>query len=182
VVFSAGGENFGKIEKPLTIEPYDGKTFAVSGMALGELHKQEADSGMDAVLIEDKVPLVAMGVQDVPAGQYSFKQADLAGLYLEIYDPPLTGENPPKVLMALKITDKKTGEAKVSSGTMPVDNYVHKGNSVVPVIMKLPLTQLQPGSYHLDVACGDSTGKEMHRSADFEIEATTGPALGWDKK
>ena len=30
VVFSTGGDNFGKIEKPLVIEPFDGKQFAVS--------------------------------------------------------------------------------------------------------------------------------------------------------
>src|SRR6202044_3697910 len=71
VVFSAGGENFGKIEKPLAIEPFDGKEFAVSALSLGELHKSETDSSMD-VLIEDKVPLVALGVQEIPAGQYSF--------------------------------------------------------------------------------------------------------------
>ena len=45
VVFSAGGENFGKIEKPLVIEPFDGKQFAVSALALGELHKSEARHG-----------------------------------------------------------------------------------------------------------------------------------------
>jgi hypothetical protein len=180
VVFSAGGENFGKIEKPLVVEPYDGKQFAVSGMALGELRKAD-NSGMDSVLIEDKVPLVAMGVQDIPAGQYSFKPTDPAGLYLEIYDPELAGENPPKMLLALKITDKKTGQAKLESGTMPVDGYVRKGNPVVPVIMKLPLKDLPPGSYHIDVATGDSTGKSMHRSADFEVQAATAPAVGWDK-
>lgn len=181
VVFSGGGENFGKIEKPLVVEPYDGKQFAVSGMALGELKKTDADSGLDAVLIEDKVPLVAMGVQDIPAGLYSFKPTDPAGLYLEIYDPGLTEEKPPRVLMAIKITDRKTGQQKLSSGTMPVDNYVRPGNTVVPIIMKLPFKDLPAGSYRLDVTSGDSTGKALNRSADFEIEAPTTPAVGWDK-
>jgi len=182
VVFSAGGENFGKIEKPLVIEPYDGKQFAVSGMALGELHKVENDSGMDAVLIEDKVPLVAMGVQEIPTGQYSFQPTDPVGLYLEVYEPGLTEENAPKVMLALKITDQKSGEAKIASGNMGLDNYVRKGNPVVPVIMKLPVKDLPPGSYRLDVTCGDSAGKQMHRTADFEVVAATAPAVGWDKK
>ncbi|HUB80398.1 MAG TPA: VWA domain-containing protein [Bryobacteraceae bacterium] len=183
VVFSAGGENFGKIEKPLVIEPYDGKQFAVSGMALGELHRQEADAGMDAVLIEDKVPLVAVGVQAVPSGLYSFKSSDPAGMYLEIYEPGMTGENPPKLMMAIKVTDRKSGAAKVESGTMEIGSqYIHKGNPVVPVILKLPLKDLPTGSYHLDVVCGDSTGKQMHRSADFDVAAVTEPAVGWDKK
>jgi hypothetical protein len=187
VVFSSGGENFGKIEKPLVIEPYDGKQFAVSGMALGELHNMEHDSGLDAVLIEDKVPLVVhlpgpVEIQEIPAGLYSFKPTDPVGLYVEIYEPGLTEENPPKLMMALKITDRKSGEAKITSGTMAVDSYVRKGNPVVPVILKLPVKDLPPGSYHLDVACGDSTGKQLHRAADFEVAAATEPAVGWDKK
>jgi hypothetical protein len=182
VVFSAGGENFGKIEKPLVIEPYDGKQFAVSGMSLGELRRQETDAGMDAVLIEDKVPLVAVGVQEIPSGQYNFQPTDPVGMYLEIYEPLMTQETPPKLMMAIKITDRKSGEAKVASGTMEIGaQYIHKGNSVVPVILKMPVKDLPPGSYHLDVACGDSTGKEVHRSADFEMTAVTGPAVGWGK-
>jgi VWFA-related protein len=183
VVFSAGGENFGKIDKPLVIEPYDGKQFALSGMALGELRKQETDAGMDAILIEDKVPLVAVGVQDIPTGLYSFKSTDPAGLYLEIYEPAMTEETPPKLMMAIKVTDRKTGASKVESGTMEIGaQYIRKGNPVVPVILKLPLKDLPTGAYHLDVVCGDSAGKQMHRSADFDVAAVTEPAVGWDKK
>ncbi|MEI9970957.1 MAG: hypothetical protein WDO73_02290 [Ignavibacteriota bacterium] len=183
VVFSAGGDNFGKIEKPLVIEPYDGKQFAISGMALGELRKIDPnDSGMDSVLIEDKVPLVALGVQTIPAGQYVFKNTDPAGLYIEAYEPGLVDENPPKIMVALKITDKKTGAEKVASGTMEIGAaYIHKGSPLVPIILKLPIKDLAPGTYHLDIACGTSTGKAMNRAADFEVAAATGPAVGWDK-
>jgi hypothetical protein len=180
VVFSAGGENYGKIEKALVIEPYDGKQFAVSGLALGELRKAD-DSSMDAVLIEDKVPLVAAGVQTVPSGQYSFKPTDPAGMYLEIYEPGLTEEKPPQVNIAIKITDRKTGEAKLASGNMGADSFVRKGNPVVPIVMRLPVKDLPPGSYRLDVSGLDSAGKSMSRSAEFEITAATGPAVGWDK-
>jgi VWFA-related protein len=182
VVFSAGGENFGKIEKPLVIEPYDGKQFAVSGMALGELHPLAHDESMDAVLIEDKVPLVALGVQTIPTGQYTFKNTDSPGIYLEAYEPGLVDENPPKLMMALKITDRKSGEQKVASGTMEIGaNYIHKGNPMVPIVLKLPVKDLPAGAYRLDIAVGDSTGKQMSRSADFEV-AAAGPAVGWDKE
>jgi VWFA-related protein len=181
VVFSAGGDNFGKIEKPLVIEPFDGKGFAVSDVALGQLRKSENDSSMEAVLIEDKVPLVALGVQAVPAGLYRFKATDPAGLYMEIYEPGLTSENPPQVGMAIKIIDRKSGAEKMSSGTMPAKGYIRPGNPMVPIILKLPIKDLPPGSYRLDVTGLDSTGKSLTRSADFEVEAATGPAVGWDK-
>jgi hypothetical protein len=83
-------------------------------------------------------------------------------------------------MLSLKITDRKTGEQKLASDTMAADSFVHKGNPVVPLMMRLPLNSLQPGSYHLEVTCGDSSGTQMRRSADFEIPATA-PAVGWDK-
>jgi hypothetical protein len=83
--------------------------------------------------------------------------------------------------VALKITDRKTGEQKISSGNMGVDGYVHAGNSVVPILLKLPLKDLPVGSYKLEMAALDTTGKLMTRSADFEIEAATAPAVGWGK-
>jgi hypothetical protein len=180
VVFSAGGENFGKIEKPLVIEPYDGKQFAMSALALGALRKAD-ESGMDTVLIEDKVPLVAAGVQDVPAGQYAFHQSDTPGVYMELYEPGLTEEKPPQINIAIKITDRKTGEAKISSGNMGVDSFIRKGNPTVPVIMRLPVKDLPPGSYRLDVTGLDSAGKSMTRSAEFEVSAAATTGVGWDK-
>jgi hypothetical protein len=193
VVFSAGGENYGKIEKPLVIEPFDGKQFALSGLALGELKKTENDGSLDAVLIEDKVPLVALGVQDIPAGQYSFKATDPIGAYMEIYEPGLTEEKPPTLQAALRVTDRKTGQEKVASGSMEIvpgacptghtclTGYIKAGNPVVPLLLKLPLKDLPPGSYHVEIGAMDSTGKSASRAADFEIVAATAPAVGWDK-
>jgi hypothetical protein len=181
VVFSAGGENFGKIEKPLFIEPFDGKQFAVSGVALGELRKADADAGMEAVLIEDRVPLIALGTQDVPAGQYSFKPTDPVGLYMEIYEPGLTGEKPPDVSVAIRITDRKSGEQKMATSGFTVKGYERPGNPVVPVILRLPVKDLPAGSYRVEVAGMDSAGKTITRSADFEVEGATAPAVGWDK-
>jgi hypothetical protein len=180
VVFSGGGENFGKIEKPLVIEPFDGKQFALSAMALGELRKTDADSGLDAVLIEDKVPLVALGVQTIPAGQYSFKTTDAAGLYIEVYEPGLTEDKPPQVALGIKIVDVKTGEQKVASGNLSIANYIRPGNPLIPVVLKLPVKDLPVGSYRLDIDALDSTGKTLTRSANFDI-ASTAPAVGWGK-
>jgi hypothetical protein len=182
VVFSAGGESFGKIEKPLEVEPFDGKQFAVSSLALAkELLKNDGDVGMDAVLIEDKVPLVALGKQAIPAAEYRFAQNDAPGIYLEIYDSALTDEKPPEIGFAIKISDLKTGAAKVDSGNLPLKQYVHPGNPMVPVILNLPVKDLAPGMYKLEIMGLDNTGKSMIRSAEFEVDAPKATALGWDK-
>jgi hypothetical protein len=183
VVFSAGGENFGKIEKPLVIEPFDGRQLAVSAITLSkEMHKTDVESGMDEVLIEDKVPLVALGNQVIPAADYHFSQADPAVIYLELYDAALTDEKPAEVGFALKVIDQKTGEQKIDSGNQPLKQFVRTGNPVVPFILRLPVKDLAPGSYRLEVTGLDTAGKSMARSVDFEVEAPTATALGWDKK
>jgi VWFA-related protein len=183
VVFSAGGENFGKIEKPLAIEPFDGKQFALSALALSkELVKTQGDTGMESVLIEDRVPLVALGIQAIPAAQYSFKANEPAGVYLEVYDPGLTEEKPPELAISLRLVDRKTGAQKLASGNLTLAKYVRSGNPLVPVVLLLPIKDLPEGGYRVDVTGLDSTGKSVTRSADFDVEPATAPVLGWDKK
>jgi len=172
VIFSGGGQDFGKLEKPLTIDPYDGKQFAVSGLALSHEHlSTEGDSGLDAVLIEDKVPLVSRGVQLIPAGSSLFKTTESSpGLYVEIYEPHLLDENPPQLAVQLKVSDRKDGQLKIDSGLVPMQAYVRKGNPVVPVGLRLPLTGLAAGAYRLELTGLDSLGKSMTRSVDFDVE------------
>jgi hypothetical protein len=169
VVFSAGGENFGKLEKPLFIEPFDGKEFAVSSLALSD-ELRPGDASIDAVLLEDRVPMVALGVQAIPAAVYRFKATDSPGLYLEIFEPALTDEKPPQVGLQIRVVDTKTGAEKMSAGPMPLDKYVRAGNPLVPVVLRLPVKDLASGSYRVDIVGLDSAGKSVLRSADFEIE------------
>jgi VWFA-related protein len=170
VVFSAGGENFGKIEKPLVIEPFDGKQFAVSSLALAkEVQPANIDTGLDSVLIEDRVPLMALGKQAIPAAVYTFHPTDTPAFYLEVFEPALTDEKPPEVSLSLRIVDRKTGDQKIA-GNMSLANYVRKGNPLVPVILSLPVKDLAAGSYRLDVMGLDTAGKSVVRSAEFEID------------
>lgn len=171
VVFSSGGEGFGKLETPLAIDTYDGKHFTMSGVALSkELHPvSQMSTSMDAALLEDRTPLVAQGMQVIPAGTDAFKQSDLGALYFEIYDPLLQGANPPKVGVQLRVLDRKTGEQKVEVHG-PIAQ-VNAGNPVVPVGMKLPLDKLPPGSYRLELKAVDSAGSASQlRTADFEVQ------------
>ena len=54
VVLATGGENFGKLEVPLAIEPYDGKKLMLSGLALSKQIRSLADPGQvqEAQLLE----------------------------------------------------------------------------------------------------------------------------------
>src|ERR1035437_4021734 len=104
VVFNPhGAASFAKLEMPLVIDPYDGKQFTLSAVALSkEIHPlSQMGARLDAALLEDRTPLVTQGLQLVPSGSDQFKKSDHAGFYVEIYDSLLTGANPPKVDVTL---------------------------------------------------------------------------------
>jgi VWFA-related protein len=172
VVFSSGGESFGKLEQPLVVDPNDGSQFGLSGLALSkEVHRvSELETALDAELLEGRAPLVASGMQFTPTGANRFKTTDPATMYLEIYEPLLVGANPPKVGVQLRVMDRKSGEPKMDSGVIEVASFIRAGNPVIPVGLKLPVASLLAGSYRVELTASDSAGKSVVRSADFEVE------------
>jgi|SRR5579871_879375 len=172
VAFSSGGESFGKLETPVTVDPFDGKQLSLSAVALSkDIHRSnQLDSGLDAELIEGRTPLMAQGVQITPSGLYRFKTSDTGVLYIEVYEPAFVSAKPPDVGLQLTVTDRKTGEKKQDTGLMrvPVDKA---GSPLVPVGLKLGVDKLVAGSYRVELRAEDSLGhKTPVRSADFEVE------------
>jgi VWFA-related protein len=172
VVFNPhGADTFGRMEMPLVIDPYDGKQFTLSAVALSkEIHPvSQMGSSLDAALLEDRTPLVTQGLQLIPSGSDQFKKSDRAGFYVEIYDPLLTGANPPKVGIQMSVVDRKTGEKKIDSGGPAAD--AKPGNALVPLGLRLPVADLPPGSYRLELKAVDSAGNTSQpRTADFEVQ------------
>jgi len=173
VAFSSGGAGFGKLEMPLSIDPYDSKQFSMSAVALSKQVRRMADigTGLDEVLIEGHTPLVAQGMQITPSGTNRFKKTDPAVLYVEIYEPHMLDKSPPVVGLQLRVLDRKTKEQKQDSGLIGVNKDVRAGNPVIPVGLKLPVNTLTPGSYVAELQAKDSAGNTtMVRAADFEVE------------
>jgi VWFA-related protein len=175
VVFASSGESFGKVEMPLEVDPYDAKQFSMSGVALSKEVRKASDlgTGLDALLLEDRVPLIADGMQLVPYGSNHFKKTDLAAFYLELYEPLLvTGDPkaPPVVAFELRVLDGKTGEQKEDTGLMRVGLPSQAGSPMVPVAAKIPMEMLGPGSYKVEIKGVDNAGKEFKRTTDIQIE------------
>jgi VWFA-related protein len=173
VVFNSGSQSFGKMEVPLVIDPYDGKQFSLSALALSnDLHRVSDDlSGIDAELLEDKKPLVVQGMQIVPSATNHFKKTDNTAIYAEIYAPLLVGANPPQVGLSLTIVDSKTKEQKMAVGVKSLASAIQPGSPLIPIGLKLPITSLTPGSYQVELQALDSAGNSTKvRSADFEVE------------
>jgi len=174
VVFSSGGQSFGKLEMPLAIDPYDGKQFSMSGVALSKQVRKASDlgTGLDSILLEDRVPLIADGMQLVPYGSNHFKKTDFAAFYVELYEPLLastTQTSPPVVAFDLRVLDSK-GEQKVDTGLMRVGLPAQKGSPMIPVAAKIPTDALTPGAYKVEIKAVDDAGKEFKRTADIQIE------------
>jgi VWFA-related protein len=172
VVLSAGGDAFGKFESPLAIDPYDGKHFSLSGLALTNSAQRLNDipTGLDSVLLEDRTPLVVQGLQIVPSGSNRFKHTDNVIVYTEIYEPLLTSATPPIVGMGYRIFERTTNKQVFFTEVVRADDFIHKGNSVIPVGMKVKVDDLKPGSYRLVMQAVDSAKNHApDRSVDFDV-------------
>src|SRR6204780_341826 len=173
VVLSGGAQKFGKYETSLAIEPYDGKTFSLSGLAFSnEMQRVSAGSSdLDADLLADRMPMIVQGVELTPSGSNHFKKTDRVVLYAQIYDPSLSDPNPPLVGCRYVIIDQKTGKQVLSTGLFSVTPYVLKGNPVVPLALKVPVDTFPPGEYRLEMQSGDGSGAISHvRIATFQTE------------
>ncbi len=173
IAFNAGPQNFGKVDVPLTIDPYNDKQFGISGLALSNEMRRVSDAtvGLDAELLEDHTPLVVRGMQIVPSGTNRFKASDTAEIYVEVYDPLLLGEKPPKMLLQYSLLDLKTGERKLDVSISNTESSVVAGSRVVPLGLKLPVADLRPGSYRVEIRAMDVAGNSSPtRTAEFQIE------------
>ena len=173
VVLSAGGQDFGKYETPLAIDPYDGKTFSLSAVALSNQIQPLGGIGgsVEAELLADRTPLVAHGMEIVPSGSNHFKKSDNVALYAQVYDPDLADANPAKLQVVYQVVDTKTGQTIFSTGAIDVGGLVEKGSPVVPLGLKVPLDKLTPGAYRLDIqAIGVSGERTKIRSVQFSAE------------
>ncbi len=171
VAFTSGAESFGRLQMPLVVDSYDAQEFSMSAVALSkELRPLNQESAsLDAALIEDRTPLVAQGIEIVPAGDARFKHNEPAVFYAEVYDPRLASVDPPKFGVQMVVVDMKSREKKVDTGgPLPAPTA---GAPLVSFGLKLPVDKLPPGSYELQVRAVDANGgKTVVRTADFEVE------------
>ncbi len=169
VVFNSSSESFGKLESPLSIDPYGGGEFSISGVALSNDIRRTADMNLDSQLLEDRTPLLVQGVQISPSASNHFKKTDTAAIYAEVYEPLLKTPNPPEVAYELIVVERKSGQEKLHIG-----DRTPKGKAGDPVIalgLKLPVASLGPGSYRVKLRAVDSVNNSSKtRTADFEVE------------
>ena len=173
VVLSAGGQSFGKYETPLAIDPYDGKTFTLSALALSNQVQPAAGLGgaLEADLLSDRMPLLLKNMEVVPSASNHFKRTDSVALYAQLYDPGLATATPPAVRVSYVIVDMKSGKPIAGGKDIDPSVFSEKGSPVLPVGLKIPVDQLPPGSYRIEIQGYDGSGvRTAVRQVDFDAE------------
>jgi VWFA-related protein len=174
VVFSTGGDAFGKLEQPLVIDSYDTKKFSVSALALSIRFRKtaEMDQNLETALLEDRTPLIAQGFQVTPAGSLKFKKTDKTAMYFEIYEPAMLAEEPPKdtaVALQIRVLDDK-GAVKSDSGGFRIPLPEKGGNPAIPFAAQIPVATLDPGSYKVVLVAMDNANNKLERTVTFEMQ------------
>ena len=171
VVLSSGGDGFAKFEMPLKIDAYDGKKFTLGGVVLSKTIQSvdQIPSDVDATLLEDRTPMIVKGMQITPAANYSFKQSDNVVIYSQVYEPLLKSDAPPRVVAGYSIMDASNKQV-FFSGPIPLEEYVQKGNAVVPFGLMVKVKDLPPGNYRLVLQAADGAHNQApNREAQFSV-------------
>ena len=178
MAFSSGEQGFGKVQMPLTIEPWDGRALSVSGLALSHDAHAVADlaSGLDESLLEGARPLVSKGTEVVPTGTNLFHAGERGFLYFEVYEPriaalaALPAAVLPTVAVRVRVLDRASGQQKNDSGPLSAANYMERGKATIPIALALPTTGLAAGAYKVEITISHGTGDDgITRLADFDL-------------
>jgi len=171
VVLSSGGDSFAKFETPLKIDAYDGKKFTLGGVVLSKTVQpvDQIPTDVDATLLEDRTPMIIKGMQVTPAANYAFKQTDQVVIYSQVYEPLLKSDAPPKIAAGYSILDSSNKNI-FSSGAIPLEEYVQKGNAVVPFALIVKVKDLPPGNYRLVLQAVDGAHNQApNRETQFSV-------------
>lgn len=173
VVLSGGGQKFGKYEYPLVIDPYGASQFHISSVALSNQMQpvSQLTAGLEEALLEERIPLVAKGVEIIPSSDNRFSRDEKVGLYVEVYEPLMQNPNPPRVGIIYNVFDQKTNQQVFTSNTILVNTFAEEGNPVIPVGIYVPVDRLAEGEYRLELLARDAMGNvSPQHTATFEID------------
>ena len=166
-VAPAGAQEFGKLDLPLAIDPWNGgngATPSMSALALShETHPVASQTDSDDLLLARVGPLVSNGIEVIPAGSNEFHVAERGFFYFELY----TARPLPSLSVRVRILDRATGRQIDDSGLMNANTFLKPGETVVPVAMNLPIVSagLPAGAYKIEV-----TAATVTRTADFDVK------------
>lgn len=163
LAFTSGGASFGKLEAPLKIDEWSGAELALSGIALSRESHPAADLGLVSSLVADRTPLIAEQTEFVPSGSNEFAKTDAGYFYFEASDP-----DPASLRVRVHVVQRESAAEKWDSGWIALPpGGGNKGS--IPAGASLRINTLGAGSYRIEITARDASGKQLQRSADFDV-------------
>jgi hypothetical protein len=171
-VVVSDGVKFGRVEMPLTVDSYDRKNLAITGVILCKRFHEAAGAPDEAALRAPKyVPLVSKNVEYTSTADNLFQKGDRLVSYFEIYEPLLEGTGAVKVQFHVRVTDVKTGELKVDTGLRSAESWIRPASPVTRIAQEIAIDKLPAGTYRLEVQASDSAGNRTGwRATSFTVE------------
>lgn len=168
------GEEFGRVELPLKIEPYNDKHISLSSVFLCKRYRDAHAAAVEratANFVPQYVPLVSKGIEFTPAGDTRFKKGEPLIAYFEIYEPSLKTKPDTKVEAHVKVLDAKSGKTVKDYPPVDATGYENAGSTTIPVARAIPFGEFEKGNYLLEVQASDSARESTEwQTANFTVE------------
>lgn len=164
------GDNFGRVEMPLSVPAYDPKKLWVSSIFLCKRFHKPADAPGEAEQLPvDHVPLMSQGVEFTPAGDTKFKTGDRLVLWFQIHFPPNDETTSQPLHFQLTVTNLQTGKVE-ANGLEDASPYKVSDSSTINIAKEIGFDKLSPGAYRVDVQALDPTGTStVQSSTNFTV-------------
>jgi hypothetical protein len=188
-VILKSGEEYGRVEIPLSIPAHDVQQLAVSGIALAKGFLEAKVRALDASAKSEGVfvPLISDHVQYTPTTNPSFRNGEGFYFYTEVVYPQEQASLPPcsdpanatsaqggcaPTLQALlRIVNSKTGEVVKMLPPINATRYAPKADPIISIGGGIHISDLPKGLYRLEVSATDSSGRTTPWStASFSME------------
>jgi hypothetical protein len=164
------GEKFGSVRRPLRVEDASRQGLGVSGIVLCKRIQTLPEGQEAAARAPQYVPLSGNGVEFSPAADIRFSRNEHLFSFFEIYLRPDERSAAADTMFQVKLLNAESGELQLDTGIRPVASASQTATGIVPVSGEIPIGNLPPGRYRLNVQASDSTGKKTAwRESSFVI-------------
>ena len=164
------GEWFGRAQSPFKVEDAPRQALGISGIVLCNRIQNVAEGAQVAARAPQFIPLTGNGVEFSPAPGTRFARGERLFSYFEIFLSTETRTATSEAKFQIKLRTA-AGELKLDTGLRPVGSDSRTESGIVPISGEIPIENLPPGSYRLQVQASDSTGqKTAWRESSFVIQ------------
>jgi hypothetical protein len=165
------GEKFGRTHTQLKVEDAPRQNLGISGIVLCKRIQSVPEGAQAAARAPQYIPLSGNGVEFSPAGNTHFARGEKLFSYFVIYFPPNDRTATSDAKFQIKLTNAESSELKLDTGLRPMGSDSRTETGIVPVSGEIPIGNLPPGRYRLNVQATDGRGnKTPWRESSFVIE------------